>query len=90
MDTGRGPENARADWPGISETDLFCWVVLYIVTRVIYIYIIDERRGPENARADWPRISESDLFVLGALVTSDVSTAWIHEEVQRIQDADWP
>ena len=32
----------------------FIWVVLYIVTRVIDIYIIDERRGPENARADWP------------------------------------
>ena len=80
MDTGRGPQNARADRPWISETDLFVlgplvtsdvysmdtgrgpeqtgleflrlicfmWVVLYIVIRVIDIYIIDERRDPEN------------------------------------------
>ena len=59
----------------------FIWVVWYIVTRVIDIYIIDERRGPENARADWPWISETDLFVW-VLLSRVMSTAWIQEEVQ--------
>ena len=67
----------------------FVWVVLYIVIRVIDIYIIDERRGPEYQMHTGPEFLRPICFVLSPLVPSDVYIIDTGRDAENTR-ADWP